>query len=107
MKVWVKVQSHIYDLGPGSQERIIVEGFDVRDHWFDGGWECELKFGKSPGRMEIFVYAGDLDNALEIAGNGADVEFDSLERATAGFDHEFHAGKPIYRIVVEKVGEAR
>lgn len=53
--------------------------------------------------MIFFIYALDEDHALEVSGHGADKEFDSLEEAILGFEPEFHIGRSIYKIVVERV----
>lgn len=53
--------------------------------------------------LDVFVYASDWDQALEIAGNGADVEFESVEHALRELDPEVHAGRNIYRIRVDEV----
>ena len=53
--------------------------------------------------MEIFIYANDEDNALEVAGNGADLEFESPAHAAREFDPEVHDGKKLFRILVEEV----
>lgn len=52
--------------------------------------------------MTMFVYATDEDHALEIAGNGADEEFESLDQAIKGFDPEVHSARSIFEITVNR-----
>ena len=51
----------------------------------------------------FYIWARDEDHALELAGHGADAEFDSVAEAREGFDPEFHAGRKLYKISVEQV----
>ncbi len=53
--------------------------------------------------LEVYLYAGDEDHALELAGHGADVEFRSVALARAGYDPEFHEGRRLFRILVEEM----
>lgn len=53
--------------------------------------------------MEIFIYACSEDHALELAGHGADEEFESPADAARGRDPDFHEGRKLYRILVEEV----
>lgn len=53
--------------------------------------------------MQTFVWANDPDNALEISGNGADLEFESAEDARKGFDPDFHGNKKLFKVTVEEV----
>lgn len=53
--------------------------------------------------MQMFVWANDPDNALEISGNGADLEFESAEDARKGFDPDFHGNKKLFKVTVEEV----
>ncbi len=53
--------------------------------------------------MELYIYASDEDHALELAGNGADVEFESAEQATKGFDADAHGSRKLFKISVEEV----
>ncbi len=50
--------------------------------------------------MDFYIFARDEDNALEIAGNSADREFDTLTKALAAYDEDFHEGKNIYKVDV-------
>ena len=52
--------------------------------------------------MEFFIYAKDEDHALELAGNGADSEFESIEDATFRMDREVHAERKLFRITCEE-----
>lgn len=51
--------------------------------------------------MEFFIYATDEDHALELAGNGAEREFDTMTKANLGYDVDVHELRNIYRVVVE------
>lgn len=53
--------------------------------------------------MKFFIFASDADNALEVAGNGADVEFESLEHVKRDMDPDFHGGKKLFSVEVEEV----
>lgn len=56
-----------------------------------------------PVFVEFYIYAHDADHALEMAGHAADTEFPTKEKAIAGFDEEFHSGRSIFRVIVEKI----
>jgi len=49
-------------------------------------------------KIEIFLYATDEDHALELAGNGAEREFESLTEAQLKYDKDSHELRDIYRI---------
>jgi hypothetical protein len=49
------------------------------------------------------MYALDPDHALELAGNGADTEFESPRDAAFRYDPEVHQGRKLFRILVEEV----
>lgn len=52
--------------------------------------------------VEFYIFARDEDNALEMAGNSADYEYQTLDEAISARDPDFHDGKKIYRILVEE-----
>lgn len=61
---------------------------------------------KGEFHMKFYIHAKDEDDALERAGHGASLEFDSLEKAEEGFDPDEHEGFGIYRVEVTKLMEA-
>jgi len=57
--------------------------------------------------MELYVYAIDEDNALELLGNGAADEFESLSQAEEGYDTEQHTSRDLYKVSIELVRKRR
>ena len=57
--------------------------------------------------MLIYMYATDEDHALELAGNGADSEFESPADAARNFDPEVHGSRNLYSIEVREVPGVR
>ena len=53
--------------------------------------------------MMFYIYATSEDHALELSGNGADDEFASILDALDGFQPDYHEGREIYAVTVEKV----
>lgn len=55
--------------------------------------------------LDFYIYAMDQDHGLELAGNGADREFETEQEAVAGFDAEVHGNRKLFRIRVEAVAK--
>jgi hypothetical protein len=52
--------------------------------------------------MTFYIYAMDEDHALELAGNGADEEFESPAHAARGYDVEVHEARKLFKVTVEE-----
>lgn len=55
------------------------------------------------GDIFTFIWATDADHAVELAGHGAEDEFDSLLEAVEAFDKDLHEGRSVFQIEVKKV----